>query len=115
MWFFPRIFRKNSPSSQQMTQNPLVSSHSDTYIGAGCTFLNDTHVLCGYQPHKRKAGITGIGGKREPGESILDTAFRETIEELFNLTVVPPEVLNKLKDKLKPQRISFSPLDSETP
>lgn len=60
--------------------------------GAGCMFVNRTHVLAGI--HNRQVGkrhprtvVSGFGGKREDGESWKQTAFRETIEELFDVRV----------------------------
>jgi len=55
------------------------------FEGAGCLFTDDTYVLAGYQPNKRKATISGFGGKRLPGETYLQTALREMIEELFGI------------------------------
>jgi hypothetical protein len=52
---------------------------------AGVFFHDQTHVLGGYQP---KIGlITGIGGKKEPGDKdSKTTALREMVEELFGYT-----------------------------
>ena len=50
---------------------------------AGIVFKSETHVLMGYQPHK--AMISGIGGKPHEHELLIETAFRETIEELFGI------------------------------
>lgn len=46
-------------------------------------FKSETHVLMGYQPDKNM--ISGIGGKPIGNETSIETAFRETIEELFGL------------------------------
>lgn len=78
------------------------------YKSAGCAFTDGKHVLAGYQPHKRCAGITGIGGRREPSETDpLRTALRETVEELFHLSSseIPSGLLNHLHEKLAPRRI----------
>jgi len=50
---------------------------------AGAVFKSETHVLMGYQP--QKAMISGIGGKAQPYEPLIYTAFREAIEELFGV------------------------------
>ena len=46
-------------------------------------FKSETHVLMGYQPDKHS--ISGIGGKPIGDETPIETAFRETIEELFGI------------------------------
>jgi hypothetical protein len=52
-------------------------------MSAGIVFKSETHVLMGYQPDKQM--ISGIGGKPIGNETPMETAFRETIEELFGL------------------------------
>lgn len=68
--------------------NKSLSSSSTllNFKAAGSLFVSDTHVLCGYQPNKRKPGITGIGGSRNDLESYTHCAIRETLEELFDIT-----------------------------
>lgn len=62
--------------------------------GAGCMFTDGIRVLAGYQTKTRKIG--GFGGKSHPGESRIDTARRETIEELFGILDVPAELIARL-------------------
>lgn len=50
-------------------------------MSAGIVFRSETHVLMGYQPDKNM--ISGIGGKPIGHETPIETAFRETIEEMF--------------------------------
>jgi len=50
-------------------------------MSAGIVFKSETHVLMGHQPDKQM--ISGIGGKPMGNETLIETAFRETIEELF--------------------------------
>lgn len=50
-------------------------------MSAGIVFRSETHVLMGYQPDKNM--ISGIGGKPIGNETPIETAFRETIEEMF--------------------------------
>jgi hypothetical protein len=47
---------------------------------AGCLFTDEVHVLAGMQ----KNHVSGIGGKAKQNETIIYTAWRETLEELFN-------------------------------
>jgi 8-oxo-dGTP pyrophosphatase MutT (NUDIX family) len=65
------------------------------YSGAGVLFTNRQIALAGYHPYK--AYLSGIGGKCESSDrTIVDTAFRETIEELFGLESVPLSLLDLL-------------------
>jgi len=57
---------------------------------AGLLFTDKNVVLAGYKPYCNH--ITGIGGKPQKNETLLQTAFRETVEELvgvFDSCVVP--------------------------
>jgi len=75
------------------------------FLAAGTLFTNGTHVLAGYQKGYTSPSISGIGGKREGTESYIETALRETVEELFGLSVVPLVLLNRMKGLLEPRRI----------
>ena len=72
------------------------------FRGAGCVFTNGDTILAGYQKKKGDIVISGLGGSREEGESYMDTALRETIEELFDVKEVPPKCIETLKKVLKP-------------
>ena len=51
---------------------------------SGCLFSDGRHVLAGL---KSKAPIlSGLGGKAKKGETLLFTAWRETLEELFHFS-----------------------------
>lgn len=67
---------------------------------AGTVFANRTHVLAGYQSRKRVPFISGIGGLRQPGESALECALRETVEELFEVSPIPIGLLRRLQAEL---------------
>lgn len=71
------------------------------YNAAGIIFTDKIYILGGYQPHKKTPFISGIGGMKEPGETYIITAIRETIEELFDLENIPNILLNELVEKLK--------------
>ena len=77
------------------------SSNTFDYNAAGIIFTDGRHVLGGYQPKKRTPFISGIGGMKEPGETYMFTAIRETLEELFDLENIPEIILNELVKKLK--------------
>jgi hypothetical protein len=58
-------------------------------VAAGILFVNQwpnpTHCLAGFQP--KRGGITGFGGKAEPGDyGPIHTACRETLEELLGIS-----------------------------
>jgi hypothetical protein len=65
------------------------------YAGAGVLFTNRQVALAGY--HQYKTCLSGIGGKREASDRTpQETAFREALEELFSLSVVPSTILKQL-------------------
>ena len=76
------------------------------YEGAGCLFTNKQLVLTGYQPTKMAPSISGIGGTKKPGETFQETAFRETIEELFNVEKIPAGLLEAIEVNLTPETIA---------
>jgi hypothetical protein len=54
------------------------------YISAGSFFTDGKLVLCGYQQNKNN--ISGFGGKKELADkTYIETAIRETLEELFDI------------------------------
>jgi hypothetical protein len=77
---FRRLLQKRS----NIALNKLDYSK---FTSAGCLFTDGVHVLAGYQQNKREPSISGLGGKRLPGETFKRTALRETLEELFDIRV----------------------------
>lgn len=73
-------------------------------VGAGCVFTNNKIILGGYQSRKRIPMITGLGGKREGNEDPIQTAWRETLEELFELEIIEKIILDYCLEK-KPDQI----------
>jgi hypothetical protein len=71
------------------------------FRAAGTMFCSHTHVLGGQQ----KMYISGIGGKRMQGEKYFITAWRETIEELFDPPYIPVILIEELR-KIQPYDIS---------
>lgn len=88
---------------------PVPTPNYPAHMGAGCVFTDGKHILCGYQPHKKKPGITGIGGHKEGEETYLQTAYRETIEELFHLTntTIPIGLIDRLIITMRPKKIKM--------
>jgi hypothetical protein len=67
------------------------------YNAAGIIFTNGRQILGGYQPNKKNPFISGIGGMKEPGETYIITAIRETLEELFDIKDIPEMLLNDIQ------------------
>jgi len=57
-------------------------------------FTDGIRVLAGYQTKTGRIG--GFGGKSLAGESRIETALRETIEELFGILDIPSDLIRKL-------------------
>jgi hypothetical protein len=53
---------------------------------AGILFANGNTFLAGYKSYK--GHITGIGGKAHGDETLIQTAIRETLEELLGITEI---------------------------
>jgi hypothetical protein len=106
MSFFRNLFTRRAPP---VTAPPVAVPNYPAHMGAGCVFTDGKHILCGYQPHKKKPGITGIGGHKEGEETYLETAYRETIEELFHVTntVIPIGLIATLIRSMKPKKIKM--------
>lgn len=103
--FRHRTMKKKSKNS--VNYIPLVNNFvtdPDKFKAAGVAFTNGRHVLAGYQPHKKHPSISGIGGSKEDGESYMETALRECVEELFEPTSIPKSLLTKLA-KFAPQKV----------
>lgn len=92
---FFQYFRQSTTSEP----NPLFHN----FMGAGCVFTDSKHVLAGYQPHKKFPCISGIGGHKEKDENYYETAWRETIEEIFDVTSIPASLIPTLRRHLPPR------------
>jgi len=89
------------------TKPPVVSPISQLfaeYKGAGCLFVEGSVALAGVQKQflvldgKRAPVLSGLGGRREPSDiDWTHTAFRETVEELFDSKDVPVTLINRLR------------------
>jgi hypothetical protein len=74
--------------SRIIKPKPIPILTENEFIGAGCLFTNHKHVLAGYHHRKTIPFIGGFGGKKEKNEVYEETAIREMVEELFNVTIV---------------------------
>jgi hypothetical protein len=75
------------------------------FAAAGTLFTNESHVLAAYQKDSTNPTVSGIGGKREGSELYMETAIRETVEELFGIEKVPYGLICKLIVRLKPTKV----------
>lgn len=77
------------------------------FTGAGCMFVNHSHVLAGItkQWDDTQSSIDGFGGKREGNETWKQCAFRETVEEFFGVERLPKGLLHALEKVMIPQKI----------
>jgi hypothetical protein len=99
---FDFLFRKK-PSHPPTP--PVKVPSFPVFMGAGCEFTDGKHILAGYQPHKEKPCISGLGGHAETGETYLQTAYRETIEEIFHVSVIPNGLIDTLIRKMAPKDV----------
>lgn len=72
--------------------------------------MSNSHILAAYQTKKNLSNqkyshISGLGGKREGNETYMETALRETLEELFDLEKVPGDLLKSIEETMIPTRI----------
>ena len=93
----------SSPTPRSLpTSVPSLPSFPD-YTGAGILFVEGPVVLAGIQKYGRvlvggKAVLSGLGGRKEPTDlDWLHTAWREVIEELFNVKQLPASLLQELR------------------
>ena len=97
--YFKRFFSCAS-NAKTVTFNPLFAN----FMGAGCVFTDGKHVLAGYQPNKKHPCISGIGGHREKGENYYQTAFRETVDEIYHVSKLPTHLVPRLMNELHPKK-----------
>jgi len=83
----------------------LTKATKKTFKGAGCVFIDKTHILAGYQPNKKVPILSGFGGKCKDNESLTETALRETLEELFHLKEIPKALVERIIETIQPQRM----------
>jgi hypothetical protein len=83
--------------SKIIKPKPLPILIENGYIGAGCLFTNHNHVLAGYHHRKSIPFIGGFGGKKEKNEVYEESAIREMVEELFNVTNVSFTLIINIK------------------
>jgi len=93
-----------TPQAEPVPQAEAIGE-SKGYKAAGCFFTDGRLFLAGYQPHKSRPRISGIGGGRKPGESVVRTALRETLEELFDLKTVTGFMVTEILGAIHTDRI----------
>ena len=71
-------------SAEKATEKTLkIRKTYEGYTAAGCLFMENGLVIAGIQPNKTPRCISGLGGKKHFGETYIQTALRETVEELY--------------------------------
>ena len=70
---------------------------------AGILFTDTKLALVGYKSYK--GHITGIGGKQKANESLFYCAIRETLEELFDVSL-SPKIIEDISMFLRPFHIA---------
>jgi hypothetical protein len=63
---------------------------------AGCLFIQGKAALCGYS--QKYKFFSGLGGKVEAGERPVFAAWRETLEELFDISPPPLLILDCIEE-----------------
>lgn len=85
--------------------SPIYTSFPQ-YKGAGILFTEGPVALAGIQKHRSlkegdTANLSGFGGRREPKDfDWVHTAWREVVEELYNETLVPIELILELRRQI---------------
>ncbi len=80
MNLFTRWFSAEKPATKTTLK---IRKTYEAYTAAGCLFTENGLVLAGVQPNKTPRCISGLGGKKNFGETYIHTALRETVEELY--------------------------------
>lgn len=79
----------------------VTSSTLINFKAAGCVFTDGKYILAGYQPKRSEYNISGFGGSRLDGETYMQTALRETLEEFFEVDP-PRHLIDDIEQLLKP-------------
>ncbi len=68
------------------------------FIGAGILITDYKNILCGYQKYINNFNyLNGFGGKKENNESYYETAIREFIEEMYEVTIKKELIIEIIK------------------
>lgn len=75
-------------------------------MAAGCIFTDGKYILAALQGgnENEKEFISGFGGKSLENEGKIDTAIRETLEELFHVENIPHEIVRAISIESMPQK-----------
>lgn len=103
-------------ASSHLPTSPGSLPSYPEYTGAGILFAEGPVALAGIQKYYRvvkgaQAVLSGLGGAKEAADTDwLDTAWREVIEELLGVPVVPTALLRALRASVPlpiPPRTSY--------
>ena len=82
-------------------KSKMVTPTLTNFKAAGCVFTDGKYILAGYQPKRSEYNISGFGGSRLYGETYMQTALRETLEEFFEVDP-PRHLIDDIEQLLKP-------------
>ena len=80
-------------------------SKETSFKAAGCIFTDKIHILAGYQPNKKVSFISGFGGKRKGNETFVETALRETLEEILGIEELPQYLIETIQKTMTPENV----------
>ena len=90
---------------------PVLIDSYPSYTGAGVLFVDGLVALAGIQKHFKLskpdavARLSGFGGRRDPTDiDWCSTAWREVVEELFDVKPVPIALVQTLRTQI-PRRV----------
>jgi len=99
------FFRKIQNYFRKKSKDKFIYPEYANYRGAGCIFTDGKHILAGYQKKGSQSYISGIGGKTIDGETYIETAIREMIEEILDIKDVPPKLIKIIEETIQPGHI----------
>ena len=89
----------------KFVRSKTASEDESNFMGAGCLFTSGHYVLAAFQPKKKMPIISGFGGKRHGTETYIQTALRETLEELFDVKPVSVHLIELIETNLTPSQV----------
>lgn len=100
----------NNLDNKPSKRNYRKKEPKQNFHGAGTIFTNNRVVICGYQRKytgNKRNFISGFGGSREGNEDYMETAIRETIEEIYDFENknLPRRMINEIIKSIKPSHI----------
>lgn len=86
--------------NKMFNKSPRFPEMEDEWHSAGILFTTDNTVFVGYKIVNDNWQISGFGGKRNEDETYIQTAIRETLEELYEAPITK-ETIEYVERRLK--------------